>query len=72
VGEHLSCNVTLETPNDLALGLALGETSSRVNFRFFVVRDSHHRDAPQGVVSLSISRAIESVTNDHARRGLDG
>jgi hypothetical protein len=62
VGEYLSRNVTLETPNNLVCGLALGKTARRVDLRFFVVRDSHHRDAPQGIVGLSISQHPQTAS----------
>ena len=59
----LSCDVTLETTDDVALRFALRQAALHVgNSARFVLAEAGDHDPPDGVVGLAVAAAVEPVT----------
>ena len=65
-------DVALQASFDVADGFALGEVTLDVVLCGAVLTHADQHDGVQGAVELSISRPVQSVPGDGARRRLDG
>lgn len=70
--EDASSDMALEAALDLAVSLAFLAATSRVALALLVEDDAGDDDRVQGAVELPVAGAVESMTNDLARRGRDG
>jgi hypothetical protein len=67
--ECFADDVTLETAGPVARGLALGSSSIHKGPGLLVTSHADLGDAPEGVVSLSVPRPVETVWVGLTRRG---
>ena len=64
--EDLARDIALQDPDDLALRTTLLRAAFRVLAGARVCGEASHDDAPQGLVGVSVTAAVEAVARDLA------